>query len=144
VYFDDDTPINPEGEAWVDFGLGDFLRTRWEWAHLAEDNDGKHRTPTVRNVDARPGQGWPKAYMHNGALKSLEEVVRFYNTRDVVGAGWPPPEVEVNVNTELFGGKPLGNFDLTEDEEAAIVAFLKTLTDRNLKKIKAPSGNVRY
>lgn len=144
VYLDDGAPINPDGEAWVDLGLGGFLRTRPEYALLAPENDGKHRVPTARNVDARFGQGWPKAYMHNGSLKSLEEVVRFYNTRDVPGAGWPPPEVPDNVNRDIFGGKPLGNLKLTAQEEAAIVAFLKTLTDRNLKKIKVPSGNVRY
>jgi cytochrome c peroxidase len=143
VYLDDGTPINPEGEAWVDLGLGGFLRTRDEWNDLADENDGKHRVPTVRNVDARPGKGWPKAYMHNGALKSLEEVVSFYNTRDVPGAGWPPPEVAENVNREIFEGVPLGNFELDAEDEAAIVAFLRTLTDRNLKKVKAPSGAVR-
>jgi len=36
---------------------------------------------------------------------------------------WPPPEVPVNVNTRI------GNVGLTPDEEAALVAFLKTLSD---------------
>ena len=65
-------------------------------------------------------------------------VVHFYNTRDVkptcldlyteaqaLAAGcWPAPEVAENVNTA-----ELGDLGLTEDEEDAIVAFLKTLTD---------------
>jgi len=92
--------------------------------------------PTIRNVDARPGKGWPKAYMHNGALKSLKEVVHFYNTRDV--GTWPPPEVERNVNDELLNGKKLGALGLSEEEEDAIVAFMKTLTDE--KVAKAPTG----
>jgi cytochrome c peroxidase len=133
VYLDDGQPINPLGPAWVDNGLGDFLRSLWDthpdWAALAPENDGKFRTPTVRNVDQRPGKGWPKAYMHNGVLKSLEEVVHFYNTRDVPGANWPPPEVPVNVNRELFTGVPLGDLGLDAEDEAAIVAFLKTLND---------------
>ena len=129
VYLDNGDPINPEGDAWIDLGLGAFLRTRAEWAHLSSWQDGKFRTPTVRNVDKRPGKGFVKAYMHNGVFKSLEEVVHFYNTRDV--KVWPSPEFPFNLNTELFEGLPIGNFELDEEAEAAVVAFLKTLTDRD-------------
>jgi cytochrome c peroxidase len=129
VFLDDGSPINPLGQAYVDLGLGDFLRSRPEWAALAAENDGKHRIPTLRNVDKRPGRGFPKAYMHNGVFKSLREVVHFYNTRDVVAAGWPPPEVAENVNRAIFAGVPLGDLQLSEEDEAAIVEFLKTLTD---------------
>jgi cytochrome c peroxidase len=132
VYLDDGTPINPQGATWIDLGLGGFLARTSNYAGEAAAHYGKFRVPTVRNVDARPGKGWPKAYMHNGALKSLEEVVHFYNTRDVPGAGWAPPEYPGNLNDELFEGKPIGNFELDADAEAAIVAFLKTLTDREL------------
>jgi cytochrome c peroxidase len=128
VYLDDGSPINPEGAAWIDLGLGGFLRST-TWFDKAEENDGKFRVPTTRNVDMRPGKGFPKAYMHNGAFKSLEEVVHFYNTRDVPGAGWAPPEVDRNVNRDIFEGVPLGDFELDAEDEAAIVAFLKTLTD---------------
>ena len=73
--------------------------------------------------------------MHNGYLKSLKEVVHFYNTRDSLGSCktannsgekvncWPPPEVTRNVN------KTIGRLGLSEREEDQIVAFLKTLTD---------------
>jgi cytochrome c peroxidase len=131
VYLDDGSPINPDGEHFVDFGLGGFLRSRPDFAPLAEENDGKHRTPTVRNVDKRPGLGFAKAYMHNGALKSLHEVVRFYNTRDVPSANWPAPEVTRNVNRDLLVGVPLGDLGLDDDAVDAIVAFLKTLNDRD-------------
>jgi cytochrome c peroxidase len=132
VYFDDGTPINPLGDAWIDKGLGGFLETRPEWQHLAAENTGKHKVPTLRNVDKRPGNGFPKAYMHNGVFKSLKEVVHFYNTRDLVEEGWPPPEVPENVNTE-----ELGDLGLTSEEEDAIVAFMKTLSDGyRMKKIK--------
>ncbi len=129
VFLPGGIPINPEGDEFIDFGLGNFLRSRPEWAHLAYDNDGKHKVPTVRNVDMRFGKGFPKAYMHNGALKSLEEVVHFYNTRDVPEEGWPPPEVDRNVNRDILEGVPLGDLQLDEEAEAAIVAFLRTLTD---------------
>jgi cytochrome c peroxidase len=139
-------PRNPENPVYgyhpgfVDFGLGGFLATRPEWAGFAVAERGKMRVPTLRNVDLRPNPEAPKAYMHNGVFKSLEEVVRFYNTRDVLrtcgpgdtradwgrldGGCWPAPEVPLNVNrTEL------GALGLSETEERAIVAFLRTLSD---------------
>ncbi|MCO6490472.1 MAG: T9SS type A sorting domain-containing protein [Phaeodactylibacter sp.] len=119
-------PINPLGDAWIDYGLGEFLANSGNaaWEAMAAANLGKHKVPTLRNVDKRPGNGFPKAYMHNGVFKSLKEVVHFYNTRDVVSANWPPPEVAANVNTA-----ELGNLGLTNAEEDAIVAFMKTLSD---------------
>ena len=129
-------PRNPENPVYeydpgfVDLGLGGFLDTADEWAHLARLNDGKMKIPTVRNVAAGLGEGFTRSYMHNGVFKSLEQVVHFYNTRDVPEAGWPPPEVEANVNRELFEGVPLGDLQLPAEDEAAIVAFLATLTDR--------------
>jgi cytochrome c peroxidase len=134
VLGDDGMPLNPEGDAFVDLGLGGFLANHAnpEWRALAAENDGRHKVPTVRNVDKRPGYGFPKAYMHNGVFKSLEEVVHFYNTRDVLAEGWPPPEVDRNVNRELLEGVPLGNLELDSEAEAAIVAFLKTLSDRTV------------
>jgi len=122
----DGKPINPEGAAWIDLGLGDFLRDSDDpaWREEARESEGKHRVPTLRNVDKRPSPDFPKAYMHNGVFKSLEDVVHFYNTRDVPGADWPGPEVPQNVNTA-----EAGNLKLTPQEEAAIVAFLKTLSD---------------
>ena len=38
------------------------------------------RTPTLRNVDKRPYDGFVKAYAANGYFKSLESIVQFYNT----------------------------------------------------------------
>jgi cytochrome c peroxidase len=129
-YLDSGEPINPAGADWIDYGLGDFLRTRPAWAGMAVLHDGKHKVPTVRNVDKRPGRGFVKAYLHNGVLKSLKEVVHFYNTRDVASEGWAPPEVPYNVNRNLLEGKPLGNLELSGEAEDAIVAFLRTLSDR--------------
>lgn len=114
--------FNPDGYAWVDPGLGGFLETRSEYASFADENMGKHKVPTLRNVDKRPGKKFPKAYLHNGVFKSLEEVVSFYNTRDV--GDWPEPEVLDNMNTD-----ELGDLGLTAEEETAIVSFLKTLSD---------------
>jgi cytochrome c peroxidase len=136
-------PANPENPIYltdpgfVDRGLGGFLATRPEWADLASGEAGKMRVPTLRNVDRRPNPGAVKAYMHNGVFKSLEEVVRFYNNRDILPTCgpvnsraewgevcWPAPEVADNVNN-----REMGNLGLTRAEEEAIVAFLRTLTD---------------
>jgi cytochrome c peroxidase len=121
--------FNPDGMAWVDPGLGGFLAKVPDYAQYADANLGKHKVPSLRNVDKRPYPGFVKAYGHNGYFKSLKGIVHFYNTRDVPGAGWngvlwPPPEVPLNVNTT-----GLGNLGLTDAEEDAIVAFLQTLTD---------------
>jgi cytochrome c peroxidase len=124
-FYGQDKAHNPDGRAWIDTGLGGYLRTVEKYGPLADANLGKHRTPTLRNVDERPSPGFVKAFMHNGCFKSLKDVVHFYNTRDVAGAGWPAPEVAANLNTT-----ELGDLGLTGDEEDAIVAFMQALTDR--------------
>lgn len=113
---------NPLGAAWVDLGLGEFLMSAGYDQNVYEKELGKFKVPTLRNVDLRPYEGFVKAFGHNGYFKSLEEIVHFYNTRDV--EDWPDPEVPMNINTA-----ELGNLGLTADEEAAIVAFMKTLSD---------------
>ena len=121
-------PKNPENPVYkydpgfIDQGLGGFLLSRDDYKDFAQENMGKHKVPTLRNVDKKPGIGFTKAYMHNGVFKSLKEVVHFYNTRDV--ENWPATEVSANVNTE-----ELGDLGLTDAEEDAIVAFMKTLSD---------------
>jgi len=106
-----------------------------EWIKLAPKFDAKFQVPTLRNVDMRPRPDFVKAYMHNGYFKSLKEVVHFYNTRDVLprcGDGdsrekvtcWPAPEDATNLNK-----RQLGNLKLTDQEEDALVAFMRTLTD---------------
>lgn len=120
-----DKKWNQEGKKWVDKGLGGFLETVKKYKKYAAENYGKHKVPTLRNLDRKPEQGFVKAYMHNGFFKTLKEVVNFYNTRDKAGAQWPPPEVKANVNKE-----ELGDLGLTPEEEDAIVTFMKTLSDK--------------
>jgi cytochrome c peroxidase len=127
VYLDNGDAINPMGADWIDEGLGGFLKTRVEWSAMAAENMGKHKVPTLRNVGKKPGNGYTKAYTHNGVFKSLKDVVHFYNTRDV--ETWPAPEVAENVNSD-----ELGDLGLTDEEEDAIVAFMMTLSDGYMKK----------
>ncbi|MFO7661662.1 MAG: cytochrome c peroxidase [Chloroflexota bacterium] len=137
-------PKNPENPVYdvnpnfVDPGLGGFLKSMSYAPAIYEAEWGKHKVPTLRNVDLRPNSDDIKAFGHNGFFKSLEGIVHFYNTRDVkpVCPGdyteeqalaadcWPAPEVPMNVNTD-----ELGDLGLSPAEEQAIVAFLKTLND---------------
>jgi cytochrome c peroxidase len=136
---------NSAGGQYRDPGVGGFLlrikslsgqlNPDAQWIGMAPKFAGKFQVPTLRNVDMRPNPDFVKSYMHNGYFKSLKEVVHFYNTRDRLprcepgAAGekvtcWPAPEDSTNLNT-----KQLGDLGLTEQEEQAIVTFLKTLTD---------------
>jgi cytochrome c peroxidase len=127
---------NPKGKAWIDEGLGGFLSQTPQYAQYAKDQAGKHRAPTLRNVDLRPSPESVKCYAHNGYFKDLKTLIHFYNTRSVLpvcdGTGrkvgidcWPAPEVPDNINT-----MQLGNLRLTGQEEDALVAFLATLKRR--------------
>jgi cytochrome c peroxidase len=130
---------NPLGLNFIDLGVGGFLKGPLDpdakWAQHATSFVGRYKTPTLRNVDKRPRPDFVKAYMHNGYLKSLQEVVHFYNTRDTLPRCkigdpgekvicWPAPEQPKTMNR-----RQLGNLRLTGNQESQIVAFLKTLTD---------------
>jgi cytochrome c peroxidase len=106
----------------VDPGLAGFLAGAGFDQTVWQPELGKHKVPTLRNVAKAPAFGFVKSYGHNGFFKSLEEIVHFYNTRDV--APWPAPEVQQNINTD-----ELGDLGLTPAEEAALVAFMRTLSD---------------
>jgi len=111
------------------------LRTQPQYAGLVKANLGKHRVPTLRNVDQRPDAKFARRYGHNGYFPDLESIIHFYNTRDVkpfikpmggldARGNWPKPEVAENVNKE-----EMGDLKLTEQDEKDILAFLKTLSD---------------
>lgn len=102
--------FNPDGLDFVDYGLGGIV--------MSDDEMGKVKVPTLRNIEIT------SPYMHNGVFTTLEEVVHFYNTRDVSGAEWPAPEVDMNINRD-----ELGDLGLSNDDEDAIIAFMETLTD---------------
>jgi len=114
-----ENPVYQDDPSFVDLGLGGFLEsTGFEYV----SEYGKFKVPTLRNVDKREDDT-VKAYGHNGYFKSLQEIVHFYNTRDVLP--WPAPEYAETVNFD-----ELGHLGLTEAEEAALVTFMQTLTDK--------------
>ncbi len=130
-----ENPVYNQNPGYIDVGLGGYLKNIGLPVGMYEPQAGKVKVPTLRNVDKRPYPGFVKAFGHNGYFKSLEEVVHFYNARDVLPTClqgdpgekvtcWPAPEHPENVNrTEL------GNLGLTPAEEGAIVEFLRILSD---------------
>jgi cytochrome c peroxidase len=136
---------NPSGSAFVDLGVGGFLAQGHPLSlpsardprsdTQAHESMCRFQVPTLRNVDTRPDPSFVKAYGHNGYFKGLKEIVHFYNTRDTLprcqpnDAGeriscWPAPETTAHMNTRF-----MGRLGLTDAEEDAIVAFLRTLSD---------------
>lgn len=79
--------------------------------YLTTDLDklGQFKTPSLRNISLTA------PYMHSGQLATLEEVVAFYNNANL--------QPSVGHREELL--VPLG---LSESEQAALVAFLESLT----------------
>lgn len=102
---------NPQGHQFIDIGLAANPKLTGKNKTTTR---GLFRTPTLRNVELTP------PYMHNGRFKTLEDVVDFYNDISSMGA----PELQENPTGLLTS--PL---NLTKKEKAALVAFLKTLTD---------------
>jgi cytochrome c peroxidase len=94
--------------------------------------DGAFKVPGLRNV------ALTAPYFHNGGYATLESVVEFYNrggnrrivqpNGDTTGLNQNPSNLDVDI-------RPLG---LTVDERAALVAFLKALTDERVRFERAP------
>jgi len=82
-----------------------------------EADKGAFKTPTLRDVARRP------PYMHDGSLKTLEEVVAFYN-RGGNRNPWRSPAIQ-----------PL---NLTASEQADLVAFLEALTGEVAPEVSNP------
>jgi cytochrome c peroxidase len=104
---------------------------------------GAFKVPTLRNV-AIAGP-----YFHNGAFVSLRDAVAFYATRDTDPRRWYPklktgePDkfndlpsaYKDSVNTEEvpYDRRPGQKPRLSDDDIDALVAFLKTLTDKGMQ-----------
>jgi cytochrome c peroxidase len=86
--------------------------------------DGAFKIPTLRNIELTA------PYFHNGAHLTLESVVSFYSR-----GGDFFPLIAADGATELRG---LGVVNMTASEQAALVAFLKTLTDERVRYRRAP------
>lgn len=136
-YFNIGVPVNPDARklngskaGYVDPGLAAN-------PHVNGDpkERGKFKTPSLRNVAVTA------PYMHNGVFRDLRTVVLFYNkynskkkSRQInpeTGQRWAPPEVADNIDMEKLETGP----GLDDQRIDALVAFLKTLTDRRYERL---------
>ena len=78
---------------------------------------GQFKTPTLREIE-KTGP-----YMHDGSLKTLEDVVEFYDK-----GGIPNKNLDANM-------KPL---KLTAQEKKDLVEFMKALSGEGWQNVKAP------
>lgn len=76
------------------------------------------KTPTVRNTE-KTGP-----YMHNGAFKTLESVIEFYNKGGASGLG-------LHTADQTLPSRPL---NLSKSESDALVQFIHSLTDSKFSK----------
>jgi cytochrome c peroxidase len=132
-YYDMPKKWNPDGQNWVDPGLGGFLKAAEAQDEIYAVEMGKFKTPTLRNVNLRPYPEFVKAYGHNGFFKSLdgmEGIVHFYAWRAMMDAGmvsgpmmnlFPEPELDENrITMQPF---------MFPTDGLKIITFLKTLSD---------------
>lgn len=155
---------NPDGENWVDYGLGGYMKGAGYAPEVYETEMGKFKIPSLRNVDLRPSADFVKAYGHNGYFKSLEEIVLFYAWRGLTmngglglggsgmdcglmggggmgggGMGGGGMDMSMMCNPDLFP-QPEVNQNLTPMnhfnmmDQANILTFLKTLSDGHFER----------
>lgn len=79
---------------------------------------GRFKTTTLRNIELTA------PYMHDGRLSTLEQVVEHYNSGIKAHPTLSPALTDGN-------GNPV-QLNLTISQKAALVAFLKTLTDNSV------------
>jgi cytochrome c peroxidase len=103
---------------------------------------GMFKTPTLRNVATR------QVFFHNGRFHTLREALRFYVQRDTDPQRWYPKSAEGSVDKfDDLSPKLRSNVDVidepltrkkgeppawTDAEIDDVIAFLKTLTDRDV------------
>lgn len=87
-------------------------------------DNGKFKVPSLRNIELTA------PYMHDGRFTNLEQVVEFYNSGVLDNPNLSPP-LRMPTPPGQPPGPPL-RLNLTAPQKAALVAFLKTLTDPSL------------
>ena len=84
---------------------------------------GKFRAPGLRNIELTA------PYLHNGSIKTLREVLEFYNKRDLEPERWGVTDYPETVNHD-----DLGDLGLTDKEITNLLDFLHAFTDHSLAK----------
>ena len=113
-----------------------------------EQDIGAFKTPTLREI------AHTAPYMHNGAFATLEETVAFYNMGGIANpfldVEMRRPKLTLEQTLEYYQkrndpAKPspdaeLVKLNLTEQEQADLVAFLKTLSGQGWQHISPPDS----
>lgn len=86
-----------------------------------EEDFGKFKTVTLRNIELTA------PYMHDGRFATLDDVLNFYSTEIQ-----PHPFLDDRLAIDFHIGGPPKDLNLTVEQKAQYIAFLKTLTDWNL------------
>ena len=107
-------------------GFDDFPDLGFGGVTGFNNDKGKFRTPTVRNIELTA------PYMHDGRFNTLEEVLDHYNEHVQSS---PTLDANLAVPFNNYGG-----LLLSEKDKADIIAFLKTLTDMDFIKDPAFSN----
>lgn len=117
---------NFENDDYMNNGLDSiFTDDGREKATLNSSDKAKFKVPSLRNI----AQTAP--YMHDGRFKTLEEVIKHYNTGLINSPTIDPALLYPYYN----GGLRLSNQDIQD-----LIAFLKTLTDEDLATNQAYSS----
>ncbi len=87
-------------------------------------DEGLFKVPSLRNIELTA------PYMHDGRFATLEQVVEFYDSGVVTHPNLSP-SLRVPPGNGAASGTPV-RLNLTPQQKAALVAFMKTLTDPNL------------
>ncbi len=80
---------------------------------------GAFKTPSLRNIELSG------PYMHDGRFKTLDQVIEHYNSGVQAHPNLAAPLKDAN-------GNPI-RLNLTQAQKSALLAFLKTLTDRSVE-----------
>jgi cytochrome c peroxidase len=111
--------LNFENDKYMNNGLdgaGEFADNGREKVTKDPEDKGKFKVTSLRNIAITA------PYMHDGRFQTLEEVVEHYNT-ELKASPSLDPALEQTRETGLL---------LTEQDKTDLVAFLKTLTDKDL------------
>jgi cytochrome c peroxidase len=104
-------------------GTGDYPPDNTGVYEFSQDrNDmGKFRAPSLRNVEVSG------PYMHDGSMKTLEEVIDFYSRG---GRNVQSGPFRGDGKSNPFKSGFVSGFSLSETERTDLVNFLKSLTDQ--------------
>jgi cytochrome c peroxidase len=110
--------FNFENDRYMNNGLDETFADDGRFKATEKPKDkGKFKVPSLRNIELT----FP--YMHDGRFATLEEVIEHYDN-GIKMSSTLDPAIENTTNTGLR---------LSEQDKADLVAFLKTLTDYELR-----------